>query len=425
MNRCLFFVLCILSYSCLLAQTENNNKHLEKANAYYAIRYYVKAIPEYKRHLRENKQAHDSVRYFLADCYRQIGDYEHAEEYYEYYFTNYNVQDTLRIWYAEVLKQQEKYLEAAEQYRRLPEEFRNKKLCIANCDSFAVQKETNSKFELKEYIVENLKNVNSIHSEITPVKYKEGIVFSSNREEVIIKKKSSNSNIPLYNILWAFGKDSLYPDKVVNFSTKINTPHHECCASFTEDYNKIFFTRVMDKPYSNDPGSKNALKMYSATWTNDHWDDWQTFIFNDTTRSYGHPSVEAQEEMFFFASDMEGGYGGTDIYVCFNIDGKWTNPINLGPYVNTPYNELYPFYHEDGTLYFSSNRLEGMGGYDIYSATENFDGEYEQVKNIGLPINSSQDDLSIYWNQEKTTGYFSSNRPGGLGEEDIYLIQKK
>jgi len=422
MKYILFIIFFNLNFSSavLYAQEESGAKHLNRANAYYALRDYTHAIPEYQKYIRVHKHT-DRTTYLLADCYRRTGDYVLAEEYYENYFSNYTEQDSLRIWYADVLKMQGKYQEAIQQYAALPATFKNKKTHIAYCDSFLLSQDQSRIM----YEVKNLTKINSSHSEITPVQYKDGVVFSSNREETIIRKKTSNADIPLYNILWATGKDSLFPDKVTNFSMRINTPHHECCASFTEDYQKIFFTRVIDKPYSNDPGSKNALKMYSATWKNENWTDWQTFIFNDTTRSYGHPAVEGHEELFFFSSDMEGGYGGTDIYVCFNIDNKWTNPINLGPYVNTPYNELYPFYHADGTLYFSSNRLEGMGGYDVYSALENSDGEYEYVKNMGAPINSPQDDLSLFWNKGKGVGYFSSNRPGGQGQEDIYILLKK
>ncbi len=414
------FIFVLLVSPRLYAQ-EEGRKHLEKGNAYYVLHYYEKAIPEYQKYIRQHKEHDQAVVYFLADCYRRVGLYEVAETWYQDFFSTYTGQDSLRIWYAEVLKMQGKYKEAKQEYALLPSSVKKKGKYMAYCDSFLVL----TKDRRTEYEVKNLSKINSVHSDITPVRYKEGLVFSSNREETIIRKKTSNADIPLYNILWAKGKDTLFPDRVSNFSMRINTLHHECCASFTEDYQKIFFTRVMDKPYNNNPGSKNALKMYSATWEHNNWSDWQTFIFNDTTRSYGHPSVDGKEELFFFSSDMEGGYGGTDIYVCFNMDNKWTNPINLGPYVNTPYNELYPFYHSDGTLYFSSNRPEGMGGYDIYSATENSDGEYEYVENVYAPINSPQDDLSVYWDKEKNLGYFSSNRPGGKGEEDIYIILKR
>ena len=140
---------------------------------------------------------------------------------------------------------------------------------------------------------------------------------------------------------------------------KLNTIHHECCASFTADHKKIFYTRSIDEQPGDEKGIKNTLKMFSATWDGNNWQEIQTFRFNDTTHSYGQPSVGANEELFFFASDRIGGYGGTDLYVCFNLDHKWTDPANLCVGVNTSYNELYPFIHPDGTLYFSSNREGG------------------------------------------------------------------
>ncbi|MBC7486246.1 MAG: PD40 domain-containing protein [Cytophagaceae bacterium] len=414
----LFLVAIILICSSQLF-AQKTSKHLERGNAYFEVRYYAKAIPEYEKYLRSTKLA--AIELKLADCYRKVGQYEKAEDVYASYFAKqkHKVNDSLIIRYADVLKKQEKYAEAKAEYEQLSANCYHKAQCIAACDSFLNSSHSS------ECEIENMSKINSIHSDIAPVVYKNGLVFSSNREETMIKKKSSNTALPLYNLWYAEGKDSLYPDHLSNFSMRINTIHHECCASFTADYKTVFFTRSIDKPYSNDPGSKNALKMYSASWQNNNWTDWQTFVFNDTTRSYGHPAVEGNEELFFFVSDMEGGYGGTDIYVCFSIDHKWTNPINLGPYVNSPYNDMYPFYHPDGTLYFSSNRPEGMGGYDIYSATENEDGDYEFVTNLKAPINSPLDDISVYWNKERSVGYFSSNREGGKGEEDIYMIKNK
>ena len=417
MNKYILLFISIVTCSFNVS-AQKALKHLERGNAYFEVRYYAKAIPEYEKYLRSHKES-SSCELRLADCYRKVGAYDKAENIYADYFSSNAVDDSLVIRYAGVLKKNGKYAEARMVYEHLSEKFYRRAECISSCDSFLIQ-QTES-----PYLIENMSRINSVHSDIAPVVYKNGLVFSSNREETMIKKKSSNTALPLYNLLYAEGKDSLNLDHLSNFSTRINTIHHECCASFTSDYKKIFFTRSIDKPYSNDPGSKNALKMYSASWENNNWTDWQTFVFNDTTQSYGHPAVEANEELFFFVSDMAGGYGGTDIYVCFNIDHKWTNPINLGPHVNSSYNEMYPFYHPDGTLYFSSNRPEGMGGYDIYSATENEDGDYEFVVNVGSPINSSLDDISIYWNKEKNRGYFSSNREGGKGEEDIYMVRCK
>jgi hypothetical protein len=130
-------------------------------------------------------------------------------------------------------------------------------------------------------------------------------------------------------------------------------------------------------------------------------------------------------KMFFFSSDMKGGMGGVDLYVCLNIENKWTNPINLGNTINTLGDELYPFYHvASGKLYFTSNYHTGMGGFDLFEASE-FEGEWGQVRNLGVPFNSADDDFALYLSPGLHYGFLSSNRPGGMGKEDVFLLKHK
>jgi tetratricopeptide (TPR) repeat protein len=391
-------------------------KFLERAEAYYSIRQYSKAILDYERYF--TKRNYSTHMLHWADAYRKTADLIKAEEIYHSYFDYFSHNDSLILIYADLLKQLGDYQVAKSWYLKGMESDSLKfSLYASYCDTAMLDLKNKTSIH-----VENLHQINSGYSEIAPVVYKNGLVFSSNREGTIIERKT-DAKLPLFDLYIGSWKDTMYPEKVSLFSPELNSIHHECCASFSGDFNKIFFTRSFDKPNSKSPGGKNPLKMYSAIRVNNKWDSLQTFIFNDTTRSYGHPSVEANEEMFFFTADLEGGYGGTDIYVCFNVDGSWTNPINLGPQVNSVFNELYPFYHSDGTIYFSSNRPDGMGGYDLFKARENEDGEYGSVKNMGWPINSSGNDISIYWNYKKNVGYFSSDRKGGKGQEDIYIIK--
>ena len=360
----------------------------------------------------------------LADCYSKTNNQDKALVIYQKLVEENDEADTLNILYADLLKRKKEYAKAKEQYLFLYKRFPKKiiyRVYAQYCDSALYYTAISN----KKIQIENLKAVNSKNSDITPVLYKKGLSFSSNREAIRIKKKTGNTNLPLFDLYIATGKDSVKPDRVAPFSLKLNTIHHECCASFTADHKKIFYTRSIDEQPGDGKGIKNTLKMFSATWDGNNWQEIQTFRFNDTTHSYGQPSVGANEELFFFASDRIGGYGGTDLYVCFNLDHKWTDPVNLGVGVNTAYNELYPFIHPDGTLYFSSNRPEGFGGYDIYKVVENENGDYGSIQNLGSPINSPSDDLSIFWTADYKAGYFSSNREGGKGLEDLYIIRRK
>ncbi len=399
-----------------------STKILTKAEAYYAIKQYSLAKVEYERFL--SKHENPTIFIKLADCYAKTNEQDKALSIYQKIINERKKIDTINIIYAELLKKKSDYSKAKEQYLLLYKNFPKNNMynLYANyCDSALYY----SSIPDKKIKLENLKKINSENSDVTPVLYKNELVFSSNREATLIKKKTRNTNLPLFDFYIATGKDSCNPDKVASFSNKLNTIHHECCASFTANYNKIFYTRSIDQQPGDGNSIKNTLKMFSATWSGNNWQEIQTFRFNDTTHSYGQPSVGANEELFFFASDRAGGYGGTDLYVCFNVDHKWTDPVNLGAGVNSSYNELYPFFHTDGTLYFSSNRPEGFGGYDIYKAIENENGDFGHTINIGSPINSPADDLSIYWTVDYKIGYFSSNREGGKGLEDLYRITKK
>jgi hypothetical protein len=266
--------------------------------------------------------------------------------------------------------------------------------------------------------VENLELLNTEYSEISPAWFKDGLVFASNREQTIIERKSGALFMPTFDLYFANG-DSIYPRKVSKFTSKINSSHHECCATFTADFSTVYYTRTYD--FSGD-GGKNTIKLFSARHDGENWNENLVFRFNDTLHSYAHPALEANGEIFFFASDRLGGFGGSDIYVCFKEGEVWSEPVNLGPGVNSKFNELYPYFHADSSLYFSSNRPEGLGGYDVFNAMENEDGDYVVNTNLGTEINSPFDEYSFFISRYGY-GYFSSNRPGGKGAEDLFVVK--
>ena len=134
-----------------------------------------------------------------------------------------------------------------------------------------------------------------------------------------------------------------------------------------------------------------------------------------------YPCLSYDGSILYFASTRPGGYGGWDLYVCFNGINGWTQPQNLGPVVNTPGNEICPYYI-DRKLFFSSDWHKGMGGFDIFKAVSD-NGHWSRVRSMGFPLNSEKDDLDFVWSENTETGYFASNRSGGIGEYDIYSCQ--
>jgi hypothetical protein len=178
-------------------------------------------------------------------------------------------------------------------------------------------------------------------------------------------------------------------------------------ATFNARGNRMFFTR------NYDAGSKHDMAkagIYYAGYAGGKWTGVQPFQFNDPANNLIHPSLSKDGTMLFFASDMPGGVGGFDLYVCTMERNGWSAPVNLGPAVNTRRNEIYPVYHENGRLYFSSNEHSGQGGYDIFY-TEKVDGQWMAPVNLPPPLNTRRNEgYFIALDSTQTRGFLTSNR---------------
>jgi hypothetical protein len=206
----------------------------------------------------------------------------------------------------------------------------------------------------------------------------------------------------------------------------VNTKNYNsgpACVDTTHDL--IYFTK---NNFQNGDAITNkkgdvTLKIFSAKKSREGWKDIKELEFNDAEYSCAFPTINKQGDMIFFTSDRGGGYGGKDIYYATFINGKWSKPKNAGKNVNTPGDERYPFIHADGTLFFSSTGLQGFGGMDIFRCTPNKLGEFGKPENLGLPFNSPTDDFGFYLDDNYNRGYFSSDRSGGVGMDDIYAFE--
>ena len=203
---------------------------------------------------------------------------------------------------------------------------------------------------------------------------------------------------------------------------ELNTRFHEGTLSHDRSTNELYITRNNVKGNNSQPGANGDLNLaiYTATKEGDGWGEPKPFKYNDREFSCGHPSVSEDGTKLYFVSDRSGGLGGTDIWVCTKEGDGWGEPENMGFKVNTPGDEMFPFVLGN-RLFFSSNGHPGLGGLDLFYAS--FDGEsIYQVLNMGYPANSSADDFSIILFPGAKRGFFSSNRSGGQGDDDIYEI---
>lgn len=218
------------------------------------------------------------------------------------------------------------------------------------------------------------------------------------------------------------GKKEYGSPDIINAS-KINTDYHEATIAITNDGKTMYFTRDnVDKRNKLDYDRKGTshLKLYKATLEGETWGDIKELPFNDNVYSTGHPALSPDNKKLYFVSDREGGLGQTDIYeVEISDDGKYSSPRNLGPKVNTEGREMFPFVAKDSTFYFSSDGFLNLGLLDIYKSNILKDDNAEP-ENLGAPYNSGYDDFAFFKNDDSNTGYFSSNRPDGQGNDDIY-----
>lgn len=368
----------------------------------------------------------------LANCYRLTKRYAEAEKWYGKVVLFKNPDPINYLYYGEALRSSNKLEEAKKQFltfsRLEPEDSRGK-LYASSCDKV---KEWSKKPPASK--VFNVKKINTVVSEFCPVYYNNGLVFTSERGQDLINEEIYGwTGKPYLSLFYApveFFSDSISYGETELFSTSIESECHDGPVCFNAGENIVYFTQVKKIIYREKSGHTNMPKLYSAEVKGGRWKEtggnkWRkikAFEYNSNQYSVMHPSLSRNGKYLFFASDMPGGYGGGDIWVCEDKGDKWGRPVNLGPEVNTFGDEMFPYIRNDGTLFFSSNGHEGYGGLDIFSAIKKGDTEdkWGNVTNLKADINSVSDDFGIFFMPEKNRGFFSSNKEGGAGDDDIY-----
>ncbi len=252
--------------------------------------------------------------------------------------------------------------------------------------------------------------------------YKNKIVFSSSRETPkLIERKYNWNNKPFLD-MYVSEVDGDQLKKPENFSKILNFKWHDGPASFSNDGNFIAFTRN-DYDGAGEDGIVK-IQLYFSTFKDGQWTKPESFPFNNKNYSVGHPCLTSDGNTLYFASDMPGGYGGADIYrVTKDEKGNWSTPENLGDKINTEGDDMFPFFEENSeVLFFSSNGRMGLGGLDNFVCAVN-GKEFGKVRNMGYPVNTQYDDFALIINDKFAKGYFSSNRVGGKGDDDIYSYE--
>jgi len=382
------------------------------------------AIPYYEEASKEGKpKDKEAALNQLANCYRIIGEFELAEKTFTKILKNKKTPPESYLNYGLALKASAKYSEAIAAFDKYksknPADSANANRMIKSC--------VMAQSWLDETVKYDVKLVDKISAEspdFAAVYYKNGIVFSSTREDSkkpLINFSGTNTDAALD---YYFTDISVPVDSIkspVPFGN-INTIYHEGPATFTKDFSRIYTTKTVASGKSMAAKRLKTLQIYTSE--KDSAGNWKeavsAFPFNSSSYSIGHPSISPDGKRIYFMSDMPGGLGGTDIYYSdLSTNGEWGKPVNIGTPVNTKGNELFPFISDENTLYFSSNMHPGMGKLDIFSSNLT-DGSWSEPENLRTPINSIGDDFAFVKQNGFKRGFLSSDRFNGKGADDVY-----
>jgi outer membrane protein OmpA-like peptidoglycan-associated protein/tetratricopeptide (TPR) repeat protein len=455
----------LLALLFLIAQqTYAQSGRLKVANRNFENMSYIEAIRNYEEYLRTAKTGTPEMKEALTKLgysYRKVQDSRNAERIYAEIIERFSkdTESDIYLYYAQALANNGKYKESQKMYSRYGQEqttdMRGRKFTVAYMD--------NSRFyqDSSTYKVDYLYALNSRQSDFSPMYYKNGLVFVSSRDEGgAIKRVFMQNQTPFLDLFMFPDTSQLRKDNIIamkqtgamgggnatfsssekldvivaeekalskieQFSKTLNTKYHEGPVTFFKDYKKLVFTRNNYNKGKSRTGSDgvNKLKLYMASDNGKNWGNVKELPFNSDDYSCGHPALSPDDTKLYFVSDMPGGFGGTDIYVVEYRDDAWSSPVNLGREINTEGNEMFPYMDENGNMYFSSDGHEGLGGLDVFYVEMRDGIPLSDIQNLGTPINSEKDDFGFIADSKRSSGYFSSNRKRGFGDDNIYSFR--
>ena len=267
--------------------------------------------------------------------------------------------------------------------------------------------------------------INSKYSDYGSFVYNNKIYFASARDTGNFSQRRHKWTGEYYTNIYSANIDpqnsaAVKPNK---FKTALNTKFHESTPVFTKDGNTVYFTRnnYIDGKKGKDDNKITLIKLYKATLENGKWTKITALPFTSYNYSTAHPALSPDEKTLYFASDMPGSIGQSDIYkVSINSDGNFGTPQNLGKPINTEGKETFPYVTSENEIYFASDGHPGLGGLDVFVGQIDENGTVSDIQNLGNDINSPKDDFAYIIDPVSRQGYFSSNKDGGMGSDDIY-----
>ncbi|SHI63956.1 OmpA family protein [Flavobacterium terrae] len=418
--------LIILSLIFFVTKFHGQQK-LKSADKLFDEMAYVDAVKLYEEYAQSNSDLSIETIMNIADSYYFINDTRNALTWYQklYDLQGQGLTDLYVLRYTQSLRGVRDYDKA----NTISKEFLRKKNDNTEAKRFMHHQKILDSLATKEsaYQVTNL-DINTSNSDFGAAFYGNKLVYSSTKSVGDINKKIYSWNQQPFLSMFVADRN-LTNGSLINeqpFLNELASKYHDATITFSNDLKTFYYTTntLKRNKLKNDRKGNNNFQIIKASLNDDVISKSEGVFFNSVDYSVGHPSLSPDGKLFFFVSDMPGGYGETDIYMAEVFpDGSMNSPINLGPKINTIGREMFPFY-SNGVLYFSSEGHYGYGGLDVFES-KYIGKKFSDPKNLGEPINSNKDDFSFIIDLESKYGYLSSNRGGGKGDDDIYFFRKK
>lgn len=412
----IYILLVVTSINFANAQS----KDTKKADQLFDRLAYTEAIQEYNG-LIEKGKADEYVYTQLARTYTILNDTKKAESFYKRVVKNKKANPETLFAYAEILKANGKSSDYKKWMKRFVKANPNDPKAAIYLKNQDYLEELEDRDPL--YVITNAEKVNTKYSDFGSFTKDNKIYFSSSRNT---DRKNHNLNGEPFLDIYSATTDGSKMSNVEMLEGDVNSKYHEGTIAITPDGKRMFFDRnnYFEGDLEKDEEGINQINLYTAEKVAGEWTNIEPVSFNDDNYSTGHPAISPDGKTLYFSSDKPGGQGGSDIYMVeLKADNSFGEPKNLGNQINTIATEVFPFIDSNGSLYFSSNGHLGLGGLDVFLAEKN-GNSFTFPENLGPGVNSGNDDFGANIDPEKGTGYVSSNRKGGKGGDDIYLLGK-
>ena len=414
----IYTILLLIAVSTTIVSAQNSKT--KKADNLYDRLAYTDAAQAYQKVL---KRGTTDVYVFerLANCYYFINDTKKAEMYYKRVAKSKDANPEAIYNYAQTLKANGKFSD----YNTWMKNFAKLSPNDTRVKEFMKNPNYIPKImdDMARYTATNMEDINSEYADFGGIVYGKDFYFASGRNTS--RKTYQWNEEPYLEIYKATNVGGTMKNAEL-LNGDVNTKYHESNAVISADGKRMYFDRndYFEGDYDKSASGINQINLYYAENIDGKgWSGVVSAPFNNNEYSTGHPALSQDGNTLYFVSDMPGGKGGSDIYmVAINSDGSLGTPERLGDNINTEGKELFPYIDSNGTLYFSSNGHMGIGGLDVFYAEAQGDG-FGVVNNLGKGVNSSADDFAYKYDPTSQSGYVSSNREGGMGSDDIYMVE--